>query len=560
MAYDLLIRNGTVVDGTGAPRFHADIAVNNGQIVEIGKVSGHAKQTIDATDLIVAPGFVDPHTHYDAQICWDDITTPSCWHGVTSVVMGNCGVGLAPCRPETRAIAAWDLVNVEAIPFDVLNQGVTWDWETFPEYMDAAARRGSGLNLGFLAALTPFRHYVLGDASMERAATVDETAQITQLLREAITAGAMGFTTTNVAQHIGYQGRPLACRNASREELISYANVLRDAGRGAIELALTNEVSVVDDSEYELLDMLLRESGRPVTWLALLNREDQPSAPQDTLIRTAPLLARGAIPQVTCRPLIVQIDLRKPFIFANMACWNPVFNRTPEEQIAIYRGQQFRDAFRDALKTPMIFGGDWVRAVIHEVDKASLRPLLGRNVADIARERGHDPVDTFLDLAIDDGLAMQFTYELFNSDESRIPELITDSRTMIGLSDGGAHVDMFCDAGYCTYLLGTWVREREVMSLEHAVRRITSEPAALFGIQQRGRLAPGLAADFAIFDLARVGSKKRGEMRNDLPGGGRRLVMPAQGVEYTIVNGQVLFDRGRDTGARAGQVLRGGSA
>lgn len=560
MAYDLLIRNGTVVDGTGAPRFHADIAVNNGQIVEIGKVSGHAKQTIDATDLIVAPGFVDPHTHYDAQICWDDITTPSCWHGVTSVVMGNCGVGLAPCRPETRAIAAWDLVNVEAIPFDVLNQGVTWDWETFPEYMDAAARRGSGLNLGFLAALTPFRHYVLGDASMERAATVDETAQITQLLREAITAGAMGFTTTNVAQHIGYQGRPLACRNASREELISYANVLRDAGRGAIELALTNEVSVVDDSEYELLDMLLRESGRPVTWLALLNREDQPSAPQDTLIRTAPLLARGAIPQVTCRPLIVQIDLRKPFIFANMACWNPVFNRTPEEQIAIYRGQQFRDAFRDALKTPMIFGGDWVRAVIHEVDKASLRPLLGRNVADIARERGHDPVDTFLDLAIDDGLAMQFTYELFNSDESRIPELITDSRTMIGLSDGGAHVDMFCDAGYCTYLLGTWVREREVMSLEHAVRRITSEPAALFGIQQRGRLAPGLAADFAIFDLARVGSKKRGEMRNDLPGGGRRLVMPAQGVEYTIVNGQVLFEHGRDTGARAGQVLRGGSA
>ncbi len=560
MAYDLLIRNGTVVDGTGAPRFHADIAVNNGQIVEIGKVSGHAKQTIDATDLIVAPGFVDPHTHYDAQICWDDITTPSCWHGVTSVVMGNCGVGLAPCRPETRAIAAWDLVNVEAIPFDVLNQGVTWDWETFPEYMDAAARRGSGLNLGFLAALTPFRHYVLGDASMERAATVDETAQITRLLREAMAAGAMGFTTTNVAQHIGYQGRPLACRNASREELISYANVLRDAGRGTIELALTNEVSVVDDSEYELLDMLLRESGRPVTWLALLNREDQPSAPQDTLIRTAPLLARGAIPQVTCRPLIVQIDLRKPFIFANMACWNPVFNRTPEEQIAIYRGQQFRDAFRDALKTPMIFGGDWVRAVIHEVDKASLRPLLGRNVADIARERGHDPVDTFLDLAIDDGLAMQFTYELFNSDESRIPELITDSRTMIGLSDGGAHVDMFCDAGYCTYLLGTWVREREVMSLEHAVRRITSEPAALFGIQQRGRLAPGLAADFAIFDLARVGSKKRGEMRNDLPGGGRRLVMPAQGVEYTIVNGQVLFDHGRDTGARAGQVLRGGSA
>ena len=257
MAFDLLIRNGTVVDGTGAPSFHGDIAVSDGKIVEIGKISGTANRTIDASDLIVAPGFVDPHTHYDAQICWDSLTTPSCWHGVTSLVMGNCGVGLAPCRPETRAIAAWDLVNVEAIPFDVLNAGVTWDWETFPEYMDAAARRGSGLNLGFLAALTPFRHYVLGEESMERAATDAETQHIATLLREAMDAGAMGFTTTNVAQHIGYEGRPLACRKASTHELKTYANVLRDLGRGAIELALTNEVSVVNDAEYALLDLLL---------------------------------------------------------------------------------------------------------------------------------------------------------------------------------------------------------------------------------------------------------------------------------------------------------------
>ncbi|MGH8595764.1 MAG: N-acyl-D-amino-acid deacylase family protein [Gammaproteobacteria bacterium] len=560
MTYDLVIKNGTVVDGTGAPRMRADIGVKDGLIVDVGTVTGSARQTIDASDLIVAPGFVDPHTHYDAQICWDDVTSPSCWHGVTTVVMGNCGVGLAPCKAETREIAAWDLVNVEAIPIDVLKQGVTWDWETFPEYMDAAAKRGSGLNLGFLAALTPFRHYVLGEESMERAATEEETIKIAGLLREAMHAGAMGFTTTNAAQHIGYQGRPLACRQASREELVSYARVLREVGRGAIEIALTNEVSVVDESEYALLDLLLTESGRPVTWLALLNREDNPEAPQNTLKSTAELLKRGAIPQVTCRPLNVQIDLRKPFIFANMACWNPVFNRTPEEQAKIYRDPSFRAAFREALKTPMIFTGDWSRAVIHEVENPSLRNLVGNNVAAVARERRADPLDTFLDLAIEDQLCMQFTYELFNSDESRIPELITDPRTMIGLSDGGAHVDMLCDAGYCTYLLGTWVREREVMSLEHAVKRITSEPAALFGITQRGCIAPGLAADFAVFDLARIGSEKRGVMRNDLPGGGRRLVMPARGVEYTIVNGSVLFEGGKDSGARPGQVLRSGRA
>jgi len=561
MAYDLLIRNGTVVDGTGAPRFRADVAVQGGAIAEVApRISGVAERVIDASDLIVAPGFVDPHTHYDAQICWDPLTTPSSWHGVTTLVMGNCGVGLAPCRPEAREIAAWDLVNVEAIPFDVLNQGVSWDWETFPEYLDAAERRGTGINLGFLAALTPFRHYVMGEESMEREATPEERSAVAGLLREAVTAGAFGFTTTNVAQHIGYQGRPLACRNASRDELRAYAGVLRDLGRGSIELALTNEVSVVDESEAELLDLLLTESERPVTWLALLNRDDKPEAPQQTLRETAALLRRGAVPQVTCRPLIVQIDLRTPFIFANLDCWNAAFNRPVDEQKRLYRDAAFRAAFRKELETPKVFSGKWERAFVHEVGDPALRELVGTNVAEIAARRGADPGDTFLDLAIEDELQMQFSYELFNADESRIPELITDPRTMIGLSDGGAHVDMLCDAGYCTYLLGTWVRERGALTLEHAVQRITSEPAAFFGIERRGRIAPGLAADFAIFDLDRIGSDKRGEMRRDLPGGGRRLVVPARGVEYSVVNGMVLYEQGEHSGALPGQVLRSGRA
>jgi N-acyl-D-aspartate/D-glutamate deacylase len=560
MSYDLLIKNGTVVDGTGAPRYQADVAVADGKIAEIGKITDGAKKVIDASDLIVAPGFIDPHTHYDAQICWDPLVTSSSWHGVTSLVMGNCGVGLAPCKPEVHEIAAWDLVNVEAIPFEVLGKGVTWDWVTFPEYMDAAQKRGCGINIGFMAALTPFRHFVMGEESMERAATPAETAQIKALIKEAVAAGAFGFSTTNVAQHIGYKGRPIACRKASRDELRAYSNALKELGKGSIELALTNDVSVVDENDYALLDLLLTESGRPVTWLALLNRDDKPEAAMNTLRAVEPLYKRGAIPQVTCRPLIIQIDLRKPFIFANLPCWQPAFDRTVEEQKQVYRDPSFRQAFRKEMETPKVFTGKWERAVIHEVGTPALRPLVGRTVAEIARERGRDGLDTFLDLAIEDDLQIQYTYELFNADENRIPELITHPQVMVGLSDGGAHVDMLCDAGYCTYLLGTWVRDRAVMTLEHAIKRITSEPAAFYGITQRGRIAKGLAADFAIFDLQTVGSKKRGEMRNDLPGGGRRLVMPAEGMQYTIVNGTVLYEGQKHTGALPGQVLRSGRA
>jgi N-acyl-D-amino-acid deacylase len=559
MAYDLLVRNGTVIDGTGAPGKRADVAIVNGKIAEIGKISEGAKRVIDASDLIVAPGFVDPHTHYDAQICWDPYLTSSSWHGVTTVMMGNCGVGIAPCRPEVREIAAWDLVNVEAIPFDVLSRGIKWEWESFPEYIDAAARRGSGINLGFLAPLTPFRHYVMGEESMERAATAEETRKIAGLLKEAVAAGAFGFTTTTAPQHIGYKGRPLACRNASRDEYIAYARVLREMGRGAMEVALTKSVSVISDEECEFLDLLLTESGRPVTWLALLNRDDLPEACQQSLVKAADLIRRGGVPQVTCRPLIVQIDLRNPFIFANLACWNPVFNQSKERQAEIYRDRNFRNAFRDALKRPDNFNGNWERLEVKEVFAPAMKPLEGRSVAEIARERGCDGVDAFLDLALEDDLQIQFSMALFNANEDRIPELISDPRTMVGLSDGGAHVDMLCDAGYATYLLGTWVRERSAMTLERAVQRMTSEPAAYFGITDRGRLQKGLAADVVIFDYNTVGSGKRGEMRTDLPGGGRRLVMPARGVEYTIVNGEVLYEHGKASGAMPGRVLRSGA-
>jgi len=557
MAYDLVIKNGTIVDGTGAPRYRADVGIAEGKVAEIGKVTEPAKRTIDASDLIVAPGFVDPHTHYDAQICWDPLLTCTSWHGVTSVVMGNCGVGIAPCKPDVREVAAWDLVNVEAIPFDALNKGVTWDWTTFPEFMDAAQRRGIGINVGFLAPLTPFRHYVMGSESMEREATPDEIGKIGALLREAMDAGAMGFSTTVLAQHIGFHGTPLACRLASREEYKSYSNVLRDAGKGSIEIALTKRAGQVSEQEEDLLTMLVNESRRPVTFLAMASRADKPERAEETLHRLQPLINKGAKPQVLCKPFVVQLDMRNPFTFADMQSWNHVFNQPAEAQKRIYADPAFRSTFREELKKPHLFTGKWHRVEVLEIGRPDMKHLERKTVQEIAAERGADPLDTFLDLAIEDNLDIQFTMAQYH--EEGIQRLIGDPRTMLGLSDGGAHVDMLCDAGYCTYLLGKWVREREALTLEHAVKRITSEPADFFGIKQRGRLKAGLPADLAIFDYNTVGSAKRARMQHDLPGGGKRLVMPAEGIEYTIVNGQLLYEHGKHAGPMPGQVLRSGA-
>src|ERR1700719_3076822 len=260
MTYDIIIKDGTIVDGTGAPRFTADLAIANGKVAEIGRVTDSAAETIDARGLVVAPGFVDPHTHCDAQICWDPLVSCSSWHGVTTVLMGNCGVGIAPCKPEVREIAAWDLVNVEAIPFDALSRGIKWEWTTFPEFMNAAQSRGSGINLGFMAPLTPFRHYVMGEESMEREATREETGKIAALLKEAVGAGAFGWSTTALPQHIGFKGRPLACRLASRDELKAYAGALRELGKGVIEVALTRRAGRVSEEEEDLLGFLLNES------------------------------------------------------------------------------------------------------------------------------------------------------------------------------------------------------------------------------------------------------------------------------------------------------------
>jgi len=554
--YDLLIRNGAVIDGTGAPARRADVGIANGRITALGAAPDSARRTIDASDLVVAPGFIDPHTHYDAQICWDGALTPSSWHGVTSVVMGNCGVGIAPCRPETREIAMRDLVNVEAIPFEVLAAGITWDWQSFPDYMDAAARRGSALNLAFLAPLTPLRHYVMGEASMERAASAVETGEIKRLLGEAMDAGAFGFSSTLLNQHLGYQGRPLACRNASKEEIKAYCNALRERGKGAIEIAMTKQIGVMDQPELELLDFMLAESARPITFIAMFDRDDISEALRTSLKRSAPLIARGARPQTSPLPLTREINMRNPFSFAGFPSWKRAFeDKSKAAQAAVYRDPAFRNAFREDLKRPASFG-NWARITLHEVRSPKLKPLEGRTVAEIAAERGIDGVDALLDITLEDDLQNEFTMQSFNTRVERMTEILQNKDMLLGLGDGGAHLDMLCDSGYPTYVLGTWVRERKVLSLEEAVRRMTSDPADFFGIRDRGRLAPGLAADVTIFDPASVASAGRPERRYDLPGGAKRMVMRSQGIEYTIVNGEVTWMKGELTGAAAGQVLR----
>jgi N-acyl-D-aspartate/D-glutamate deacylase len=552
--YELVIRNGTVVDGTGAPRRRADVGIANGRIVDIDAGLPAGAREIDATDRIVAPGFIDPHTHYDAQICWDTAISPSSWHGVTSVIMGNCGVGIAPCRTEAREIATQDLVNVESIAYDVLRAGVTWDWHSFPEYMEAAGRRGSAINLGFFAPLTPFRHYVMGDQSMARSATRAETAAIAGLLDEAVQAGAFGLSTSTLNQHIGYGGRPLACQQASRDELAQYARVLRRAGRGVIEVALSQKPSFLSDAEYDTLEFLVNESDRPVTWLSVFQRDDVPDSHLDIMERVVPMTRRGALPQISAVPFTREISMRSPFTFASYPCWHPVFNKSKEEQAAIYAHPKFRAEFRAALAGPAVFNGDWRRITLAAVTDPSLQRFEGRTVASIAAELGKDGVDTFLDLTLEDDLELEFFFAAYNFNDERMPELLTNFDTLIGLSDGGAHVDLMCDAAYPTTLLGKWVRDKGVLTLEQAIRRLTTQPADFLGIKERGRLAVGTSADIVVFDPATVGPGKR-EKRFDLPGGGKRIVVHSVGIDHTIVNGAPIYSAGELTGALPGTVL-----
>ncbi|HXG17919.1 MAG TPA: amidohydrolase family protein [Methylomirabilota bacterium] len=559
MSYDLLIHDARICDGTGKPLFHGSVGVRDGKIVEVGEASGSSKRTINADGLVLAPGFIDIHTHYDAQVSWDPLLTCSGWHGVTSVLMGNCGVGVAPCRPQEKDIVSWDLVNVEAMPQDVLLNGVAWEeWESFPQYMEAIARRGIALNSGFLVPLSSFRYYVMGAAASEREATDAELERMVALFRQAMEAGAYGFSLSLLNQHIGYQGKPLASRMATKRELCALGRVMRELGRGVIEIALTRSVSVMTEEELDLLVAVATESQRPVTWLGLLGRSDMPGVCRKTLSRVEPLLRQGLRipPQVTPRPIQQYYTLKVPFIFASFAAWRDAFNRPVPEQIALYRKPEFRAAFRQELKVGgAIFTNQWDRVHVVRVEQERNKQYLNKSIAEIAAQWNRDPVDTILDLAIDENLEMGITLSVINTNPEEVRELISHPDVLIGLSDAGAHVDQHCDAGVPTYLLSEWVRKRQAMTLEAGVRRLTSEPAAFLGQTSRGRIAPGMDADLVLFDPDTVGLYPP-QWVNDLPGGKPRLIERSKGVCHTIVGGDIVFSDGVYQGGLPGKIMR----
>ena len=562
MAYDLLIRNAAICDGTGAPVRGGALAVSEGKIAAMGDVGGPTRREIDADGAVLAPGFIDIHTHYDAQISWDPLLTCSSWHGVTTLLMGNCGVGVAPCRPGQQSTMAWDLVNVEALPHDVLMRGVTWDWESFPQYMAAVERRGVALNVGFLVPLSALRFYVIGEQAAERAATESETAEMARLYGEALRAGAAGVSLSLAPQHIGFQGRPLASRMASDGELRALCHTMRELGRGIIEiLPNRGSTSVPNESGLDLLTMLARESARPVTWLALLDLPGTPpEAHQRIVERLAPLVESGLkiLPQVTPRPIQQYYTMREPFIFAALDSWKGIFNRSIQEQMALVGSSDFRNAFRAEIGDSggsAIFRGRWDRVHVVRVENERNRRFLNLSIAEVAAATGKDAVDALLDLALDERMELGVTLSVINVNPDVVSRILKLPNTLIGLSDAGAHVAQHCDAGLTSYLLHEWVHRRGLLTLEEGVRRLTSELADFLELRGKGRLAPGMDADLVIFDPATIKPLKP-EWVSDLPGNEPRLIERAEGIEYTIVGGEVLFARGQYLGGLPGKVMR----
>ena len=531
MGYDVKITGGTIVDGTGAPGFAGDVGIKDGRVVALGKAAGEAVQIIDAAGRIVAPGFVDVHTHYDAQILWDRMLSISPWHGVTTTVIGNCGFGVAPTRAEHRKLILQTLEKVEGMSLDALQAGLgeAWPFETFPQYLDTLERRGSAINVAALFGHTPLRLYVMGEASTERAATSREIAAMKRLVREAMEAGAIGFGTSMAVSHNGYGGKPVPSRQATVEEMHELVSVLGEIKRGLMQITIGREFSTKAMAEVSLKYRI------PVTWTALLSYMYGPGGHRKQLALADEQRKSGAlvIPQVSCRPLNFEFTFAEPFIFDVMKFMNELTvedARAPGARRRAYADPAWRRRFTADLSP--LFQRWWDRTVIAWAPSA--RELEEQPLAEAAARFGKDPVDLALDLALANDLQARFRMAVMNFDESEVAELITDPNTLIALSDAGAHASQLCDACYSTYLLGHWVRGRRTFTVEQAVHNLTQRPAETFGITDRGVLAEGRPADVVVFDPATVGP---GPLKRvyDLPAGADRLISEANGIDAVIV-------------------------
>ncbi len=560
MSYDLKITGGTIVDGTGKPGFFGDLGIKDGKVVALGKAEGPAAATVDATGKIVAPGFVDVHTHYDAQVLWDRMLSISPWHGVTTTVIGNCGFGVAPTRAIHRRLILQTLEKVEGMSLDALQAGVGDDWpfETFPQYLDTLEKRGSAINIAALFGHTPLRLYVMGEESTERAATADEIDRMKRLAREAMEAGAIGFGTSVSISHNGYGGKPVPSRQATIEEMDALVSVMGDIKRGLMQITIGRDFSTRHMADVS------RKYGVPVTWTALLSHLYGPGGHRKQLDLAAEQRKSGAmvIPQVSCRPLNFEFTFAEPFIFDVMKFMNELAQdeaRAPGTRRRAYADSAWREKLRSEV-TPL-FRSWWDRVVI--TWSPSARELEEQPLAAAAARAGKDPVDLALDLALADDLQTRFRMAVMNFDEKEVAELITDPNTIIALSDAGAHASQLCDACYSTYLLGHWVRDKKTFTLEQAVHNLTQRPAEMFGITDRGVLAERRPADVVVFDATSVGP---GPLQRvyDLPAGADRLVSQAHGIEAVIVNGRIIRQGGKDAVAAndrlPGRVLRHGRA
>ena len=560
--HDLVIDNARIIDGLGAPALEGGVAVADGRIVAVGRNLGAARQTVDAEGLALAPGIVDIHTHYDAQLTWDPYATPSTALGVTTVVIGNCGFTIAPCRPQHRDVIMRNLTHVEGMSLDAMRAGIQWDFESYPEYLASIERRGIVPNVASFVGHSSVRTYVLGEDAAKRAATDAEIAEMKRIVLEAVKAGAIGFATSTLEQHNGENGIPMPSRLADEKEMLALTGALGEAGRGVF--MLTKGMT----STIPWLEKISGANGRPVMIAAMFVDPGDPQRVFKELGEIEQARARGRElwAQVGCFPLGMEFTLRHPYPLEALMAWRPAMT-APDQ--ARYRQILADPSFRRALILEMgqpgvpnrISNENWDYLTVMEVGKPSLRPLEGRTVGELARERKREPWDVFLDIGLEDDLDTMFDCRLFNTDEKKVSELLRHPCAAVALSDAGAHLSFLCDAGFGLHLFGHWVRERGDMTLPQAVRAVTSTVADAYRIKDRGRIAPGAWADLMLFDPATVG---RGPKRrvNDLPTGASRLDTPAVGLHGVWINGVRAVDaRGvmADCG-RPGQLLREFSA
>ena len=538
---DLVVREALIFDGSGTTPVRGDVAVDAGRIVAVGSgLDVEAARTVDAAGLALMPGIIDSHTHFDAQITWDPTVRPSPALGVTTAVIGNCGFTIAPCRPADRELTMRNLTQVEGMSIDALREGIDWGFETFPEYMAQLKRRGSAVNVAAYIGHSSVRTWVMGDDAARRAATAGEIEAMQEIVRDAMRHGAVGFASSTSPAHNGEGGLPMPSRLATEAEMAALVGAMAEGGRGVYMLTKGGHTSV------RFLESLAADTRRPVMIAALLHNATNPGAVFEDLDAIAAANARGhrLIGQVSCCPLTMDFTLASPYPVEGLVAWKPALGLGGDALKATLADANFRDAVRAELAMPTtfrLFNNEWDKVHVVETARPEHARLEQRTIAEIAREAACDPLDTMLDLALAEDLKTVFTAQLLNSDEDAVGRMLNHPNSIVSLSDAGAHLTFFNDAGFGLHLLGHWARDRGAMPMEEAVRRLTSHPAGVLGLSGRGAIREGYAADLLLFDPRTVG---RGPKRrvHDLPAGGARLTTDALGVQGVWVNGAQVAD------------------